>query len=121
MNNALFGKTMENVRKHRNIELVTTEKRTNYLVSEPNYHTATETKKTQVLINKLVYLGLSISDLSRTVMYEFWYDYVKPKYCENAKFCYMDRENFAVHVKTDDINKDIVEDVKTRFDTSDYE
>ena len=54
-------------------------------------------------------------------MYEFWYDYVKPKYCENAKFCYMDTENLAVHVKTDDINKDIVEDVKTRFDTSNYE
>ena len=130
MNNALFGKTMENVRKHRNIELVTTEKSTNYFVSEPNYHTtnfltqnllAIETKKTEVFINKLVYLGLSISDLSRTVMYEFWYDYVKPKYCENAKFCYMDTENVAVHVKTDDINKDIVEDVKTRFDTSDYE
>ena len=81
MNNAVFGKTMENVRKHRDIKLVTTEKRRNYLVSERNYHTtkfspenvlAIEMRKTQILMNKPVYLGLSILDLSKT--YEFWYD-----------------------------------------------
>ena len=80
MNNAIFGKTMENVRKHRNIKLVTTERRRTYLVSGPNYHTtkfftenllAVEMKKTQILMNKPVYLGLSILDLSKTVMYEF--------------------------------------------------
>ena len=54
-------------------------------------------------------------------MYEFWYDYVKPKYGENAKLCYMDTDSFIVHVKTDDIYKDIAEDVETRFDTSSYE
>ena len=83
MNNAVFAKTMENVRRHRNITLVTTERRRNYLVSEPNYHTtkfftenllATEMEKTQILMNKPVYLGLSILDLNKTVMYEFWYD-----------------------------------------------
>ena len=77
MNNAVFGKTMENVRKHR---LVTTTRRRNYLVSEPIYNTtklftenllAIETRKTQILKNKPVYLGLSILDLSKTVMYEF--------------------------------------------------
>ena len=82
------------MRNHRNIKLVTTERRRNYLVSEPNYHTtkfftenllAIEMRKTQILMNKPVYLGLSILDLSKTVMYEFWYDYVKPKYGENAK------------------------------------
>ena len=72
-------------------------------------------------MNKPVYLGLSILDLSKTVMYEFWYDYVKPKYGENAKLCYMDTDSFIVHVKTDDIYKDIAEDVETRFDTSNFE
>ena len=96
MNNAVFGKTMENVRKHRNIKLVTTERRRNYLVLEPNFHTtkfftehllAIEMRKTQMLMNKPIYLGLSTLDLSKILMYEFWYNYVKPKYGENAKLC----------------------------------
>ena len=78
MNNVVFGKTKGNIRKHRNIKLVTTKRRINCLVSEPNYHTtkfftetllATEMRKTQILMNDLVYLGLSILDLSETVMY----------------------------------------------------
>ena len=130
MNNAVFGKAIKNVRKHRHFKLVTTERRRNYLVSEPNYHTtkfftenllAIEMRKTQILMNKPVYLGLSILDLSKTVIYEFWYDYVKPKYGENAKLCYMDKGSFIVHVKPDDIYKDIAEDVDTRFDTSNFE
>ena len=75
-------------------------------------------RKAQTLMNKPVYLGLSILDLSKTVMYEIWYDYAKLK---NAKLCYMDTGNFTVHVYTDDIYKDIAEDVETRFDTSNYE
>ena len=67
-------------------------------------------RKTQILINKHVYLGLSILDLSKTVMYEFWYDYVKPKYGENTKLCYMDRDSLIVHVKARAIYKDIAED-----------
>ena len=77
--------------------------------------------KTELLMNKPMYLGLSILELSKILMYEFWYDYVKPKYGENAKLCYMDTDSFIVHVKTDDIYKDIAEDVETRFDTSNYE
>ena len=77
-------------------------------------------RKTQLMLNKPVYLGLSISDLSKTIMCEFWYDYVKPKYGENTKLCYMDTERSIVHVKTDDIYQDIV-DVETRFDTSVFE
>ena len=69
-------------------------------------------------MNKPVYLGFSILHLAKIVMYEFWYDYVKPKYCEKAKFFYMDTDSFIVHVKTDDIYKDIVEDVEARLDTS---
>ena len=116
MNNAVFVKTMENMRRHKDIKLVPTEKRRNYLVSEQNYHTtkffmdnllAIEMKKTQILMNKPVYLGLSILDLSKTGMYEFQYDYLKPKYGENVKFYYMDTDSFIVHVKTDDIYKDI--------------
>ena len=72
-------------------------------------------------MNKPVYLGLSILDLSKTVMHEFWYNYVNPKYGENAKLCYIDTDSFIVHVKTDDIFKDIAEDVETRFDTSNFE
>ena len=68
-------------------------------------------------MNKLVYLVSSRLDLSKTVMYEFWYDFVKPKYGENAKLCYIDIGSFIVHVKRDDIYKDIAEVVETRFDT----
>ena len=123
----MWGK---NVRKHRNIKLVATERMRNYLVSEPNYQTtksftenlsAIEMRKTQILMNKPVYLGLSILDLSKTVMCQFWYDYGKLKYGENAKLCYMDKGSFIVHVKPDDIYKDIAEDVDTRFDTSNFE
>ena len=127
MNNEDFGKTMENVRKHRNIKVIATESRRNYLVSDPNYHTTTsftenllaiEMEKTQILMNNPVYLGLSILDLSKTVMYEFC---VKPKYGENAKLCYMDTYSFIVNVKTDDIYKDVAKDIETRFDTSNFE
>ena len=108
MNNSVFGKTMENVRKHRDIKLVTTERRRYYLVSKPNYHTtkffienllAIERKKTYILMNKIVYLGLSILELSKILMYEFWYDYVKPKYGEKAKLCYMDKYSFIAYIK----------------------
>ena len=108
MRNAVFGKTMENVRKHRNIKLVTTERRRNYLVPEPNRH------------NNPVYQGLSISDLSKTVMYEFWYGFGKPKYGENTKLCYIDKDSFIVYVKADDIYKDIAVHVETRFDTLNF-
>ena len=78
-------------------------------------------KKMQIRMNKPVYLGLSILALSKILMYEFWYDYVKPKYDEKAKLCYMDTDSFIVYIKTDDTYKNIAEDVKTRFDTSNYE
>ena len=72
-------------------------------------------------MNKPVYLGLSVLDLSKTVMYEFRYDYVKPNYGENGKLCYMDTGSFIVHVKTDDIYKDIAEDIEKIFGTSSFE
>ena len=78
-------------------------------------------RKPQINMNKPVYLGLSILDLIKTVMYEFWYDYVKPKHGVNVQLCYMSTDSFIVHLKRDDIYKDIVEDVETRFDTSSFE
>ena len=78
-------------------------------------------KKTQILINKPVYLRLSILDLSKTAMYKFWYDYLKPKYGKNVKLCYMDTDSFIVYVKTEDIYKYIAKDVEKRFDTSNFE
>ena len=95
----LFLVKLENVRKHRDIKLVTTDKRRNQLVSEPNYHTtkwfsenllAIEMKKTEVKMNKSVYLGFSILEIGKALMYEFWCDYMKPKYDDNVKLCYMD-------------------------------
>ena len=74
-------------------------------------------EKTQILMNKPVYLGLSVLDLSKTAMYEFWYDYIKPK----SKLCYIDTGSFFIYEKTDDIHKDIEEDVETNFETSNYE
>ena len=109
MNNAAFGKTMENVRKHRDMKLVTTDKRRNRLTSEPNYYTtkyfsenlmAIEMKKIKVKMNKPVYLGMSILDVCKTLMYDFWYNYVKPKYQDKVKLCYMDTESFVIHIKT---------------------
>ena len=72
-------------------------------------------------MNKPFSLGSWILDLLKTVLYEFWYDYVKPTYGENAKLCYMDTESFIVHVKTEDIYNDIAEDVETSFGTSNFE
>ena len=129
MNNSVFGKTMENVRKHRDIKLLRTDKKRNKLVSEPNYHTMKliddnlaiiEMRKVKVKMNKPIYLGLSILELSKITMYEFWYDYVKAKYEDRVRLCYMDTDSFVLNVRTKDFYKDISEDVKDRFDTSNF-
>ena len=130
MNNSVFGKTMENVRKHRDIKLVTTEKRRIKLVSEPNYDTtkqfsekllAIEMKKAKVKMNKPVYLGMSILDISKTLMYEFWYDYIKPKYIIKAKLCYMDTDSVVINIFTEDCFEDSKNDVERWFDISNYD
>ena len=118
MNNSIFGKAMENVRNHRDIKLVKTDKKRIKLVSEPNYHTtkyfsenllAIEMKKIKVKMNKPVYLGLSILEINKTLMYKFWYGYIKPKYQDDAKLCYMDTDSFIIHIKTEDFYKDIAD------------
>ena len=126
MNNSAFGKTMENVRNHRDIKIVTTYRQGKKFASEPNYHTTKyisedllimEMKKVKVKMNKPIYLGQAILDISKTLMYEFWYDYLKPKYGDNIRICYRDTDSFTIHVKTEDFYKDIVDDVDKWFDT----
>ena len=130
MNNSVFGKTMENVRKHRDIKLVKTDKRRNQLVSEPIYWTikdfsenlvAIEMKKTKVKMNKPINLGFSILQISKALIYEFWNDYMKPKYADNVKLSYIDTDSFIMHIKTGDFYEDIADNVKKRFDSSNYE
>ena len=130
MNNAVFRKTMENVRKHRDIKLVATDNRRSKLVSEPNYHTMNcisenlaiiEMKRTKVKMNKPIYLGFSILEISKLLMYEFWCDYGKPKYGDKVKLCYKDTDGFIINIKTKDFYKDIANDVEKTFDTSNYE
>ena len=130
MNNAVFGKTMENVRKHRDIKLVKTDHKRNKLVSEPNYHTMKlisenlsiiEMKKVKVKMKKPIYLELSILEIGKIIMYEFWYDYVKKKYGDIVKLCYMDTDSLIMNIKTKDFYKDIAQGVEERFDTSNYD
>ena len=112
-----FGKTMENVGKHnRDINLVTTEARRNYLVSEPNHYTRKQNfqyitqyflglfisnrNEKKIFMNKPVYLGLAILEISEIVIHMFWYDYVQCKYGEKAKLCYMDTGSFTIYLIT---------------------
>ena len=126
MHNSIFRKSLEHVRKCRDIKFVTTEKRSSHLVSETNYQTgkfftknlsAIEMKKTEKLMNKYVCLRLSILELSKILMHEFWYHYVKPKYDEKSKIILYRYRCICCNLKTDDIYKDIAEDVDIRFDT----
>ena len=78
-------------------------------------------KKIKVKISKSVYLGLSILAISKTLMHEFWYDYIKPKYQNNAKLCYIDTDSFIVYIKTENVYEDVAGDVEKRFDISNYE
>ena len=78
-------------------------------------------KQTKVKMIKPVDLGFSILEISKTLMYEFWYHYMKPKYGDNVKLCYMDTDSFIMHIKTKDFYKDIADDIEKRFDTSNYD
>ena len=110
--------------------MVTTDKKRSKLVSEPNYHTINlisedlsiiEMKKAKAKMNRPIYLGLSILEISKILMYEFWYDYMKPKYGNDVKLCYMDTDTFIMNIKTNDFYEDIANDVENRFNTSNCE
>ena len=130
MNNSVFGKTMENIRKHRSIKLVNNEEEYLRNVMRPNFKSGTllgsdimgcEMGKIKVVMNKPVYLGQAILDLSKMIMYEFHYDYMKRKYADDElKLCYMDTDSLIYSIKTEDFYKDIADDVEARFDTSGY-
>ena len=116
MSNAVFGRTVENVRNHRNIKLVTTYEKFNKYASEPHLRNvkcfsenllAVEMRETEVFMNKPVYLGQAILDISKTLMYEFYYDYLQIKYSDKVKLCYTDTDSFIIYVETDDFYLDI--------------
>ena len=120
---------MKNVRNHRDIKLVTTNKQRSKFVSEPNYHSTKyiskgllimEMKKVEAKMNKPIYIGQAILDISKTLMYEFWYGYIKPKYGDKARLCYTDTDSFVVNINTEDFFKDIADDVESWFDKSNY-
>ena len=116
---------MENVKKHRNIKLVMTKEKYLHMVMKPNFKSGVlfgenligcEMGKIKVVMNKLVYLGRAILDLSKIVMYEFHYDYMVPKYgLEKLKLCYMDVDSLVYDIKTEDFYEDIANDVEARL------
>ena len=129
MNNSVFGKTIENIRKHKDIKLATNAK--NYLknVMKPNFKSGIlfgenlmgcEIDQVKVVMNKLVYLSQAILDLSKIVMYKFHYDYMILKYGDNLKLCYKDTDSHAYDIQTEDFYADIADDMHERFDTSGY-
>ena len=130
MNNSVFGKTMENIRNRVNVKLVNTQERLKKLVVKPNLKSlpkifsenlvSVHLKKTSLTMNKPVYLGMCILDLSKTIMYDFHYNYIKPKYGVKAKLLFTDTDSLMYEIETEDFYKDILEDIKDRFDTSDY-
>ena len=129
MNNSVFGKTMENIRNRVNVKLVDTGEQFKKLTAKPNYESrkifnenlvSVHMKKTSLTMNKPVYLGMSILDLSKIVMFDFHYKYIKPKYGSKAKLLFTDTDSFLYEIQTEDFYKDISGDVKNRFDTSDY-
>ena len=128
MNNSVFGKTMENVRKRVSIELVKDAERAAKLVNQPNFEDlkifdefliAIKMKKTKVWMNKPVYVGMSILDLSKTLMFDFHYGYVKKKW-ENCEVLYSDTDSLVLKIETEDFFADISGDVAKWFDTNEF-
>ena len=129
MNNSVFGKTMENIRNRVDVKLVNTKEKLRKLVAKPNFKSrkifnenlvSVHMKKTKLTMNKPVYLGMCILDLSKTIMYDFHYNYIKSKYGDKAKLLFTDTDSLMYEIQTEDFYKDISGDVKDRFDTSDY-
>ena len=123
LDNSFYGKTMENVRKHRDIRLINTENKRSKLASEPNYYSTKhisenllimEMKKRDVYMNKPIYLGQAILDYSKILMHEFWYDYLRPKYGDKIKLCYMDTDTSNYRFDTSNYSKDINRKIKKR-------
>ena len=123
-------KDNENVRNHRDLKLVVTEQRQKKLTSEPNYDSyrqfnndlmVIEMGKTEVLMDKPIYLGQAILDISKTLIYEFWCVYLKPKYQDKVKLSYMGTDSYTLHIETNDFFEDIANDVDEWFDICKYD
>ena len=129
MNNSVFGKTIENIRKRQNIVLVDNRKTALKLSKRPNFERVTifdknliaaHMKKTEIYFNKPMYVGQAILDLSKTLMFDFHYNYIKDKYGNKAELLFTDTDSLMFQIQTEDFYKDISKDVKSKFDTSDY-
>ena len=129
MNNSVFGKTIENIRKRTDIKLTTTVDEVEKYIYKPNYTNRTtfsdnlvaiHMARTKLYFNKPVYLGMCILDISKTLMYEFHYEYIKRKYGDKAKLLFTDTDSLMYEIQTTDFYKDIAPDVQTMFDTSNY-
>ena len=129
MNNSVFGKTMENIRNRVDVKLVNTKEKLRKLVAKPNFKgrkifnenlVSVHMKKTSLTMNKPIYLGMCILDLSKIIMFDFHYNYIKSKYADKAKLLFTDTDSLMYEIETEDFYKDISGDVKDRFDTSDY-
>ena len=129
MNNSVFGKTLENIRNRVDIRFISSDKVAQKLAAKPNYDHCTifdenliavHMKKTKLYFNKPVYLRMSILDLSKSLMYDFHYNYIKTKYGDKAKLLFTDTDSFAYEIKTKDFYKRYQPDIEKRFDASDY-
>ena len=130
VNNAVFGKMIENVRKRRNIKLIVSEERRKKLASEPNYKACTpfsdnlmaiEMRKTHIIMNKPIIVGQTILDKSKDLMHKFYYNYLRPKFRDKMQLLYMDTDSFVLEIETDDFFEDTKCDLKEWFDTSNYD
>ena len=129
MNNSVFGKTIENIRKRQNVILVDDKVFALKLSSKPNFERATifdenliacHMKKTEVYFNNPIYVGQAILDISKTSMLDFHYNYIRKKYGEKAELLFTDTDSLMYLIQTEDFYKDINKDVRRKFDTSDY-
>ena len=129
MNNSVFGKTIENIRKRQNIHLIDDREKAIKLSSRPNFNRCTifdknliavHMKKIEIYFNKPVYVGQAILDLSKTLMYDFHYNFIKSKYGSRASLLFTDTDSLMYELKTEDFYKDIKDDIWGNFDTSDY-
>ena len=129
MNNSVFGKTMENIRKRVDVKLVSDKKKARKLAAKPNFKhcnifcedlIAIHTKKVSLEFDKPVYLGMCILDLRKTVIYDFNYNYIKQKYGDKAKLLFTDTDSLMYEIQTEDFYKDIREDIENKFDASNY-
>ena len=128
MNNSVFGKTMENLRKRVDVKLVTDKKKLDKLTSKPTYASskifyenlmAVHKIKETLTLNRPAYVGMCILDLSKTLMYEFHYQYIKEKYGDRAKLLFTDTDSITYEIETEDVYQDFWNG-KDKFDNSDY-